>query len=99
MKFHMPTDPKAQGRVVEARAAQEARQAEMGFMGRLFGGALEKPGNIAGFVIVASVLGIVGALIWLPDGGSLTKKDAVTIFGGFITLVLGYIFGRSSNPS
>lgn len=99
MKFHLPTDPKAQGEIVRAQAAKEARQTEMGLMGSLFGGAVEKPGNIAAFVIFASVIGIGAALIWLPDGASVSKKDAITAFGGFITLALGYVFGRGSKSS
>jgi hypothetical protein len=99
MSTRLPADPKARTRLVEARAAKEARKLEIGAMGELFGGASEKPGNIAGFVIVAAVLGIIGALIWLPDGGSFGKRDAVTAFGGFITLALGYVFGRGSRPS
>jgi hypothetical protein len=99
MKFHMPTDPKAQGEVVKAQVATQARQTEMGLMGSLFGGAIEKPGNIAAFVIVASVVGIIAVLVWLPDGESVSKKDALTIFGGFITLALGYVFGRGGKTS
>jgi hypothetical protein len=99
MKFHMPTDAKAQGEVVKAQVATQARQTEMGIMGSMFGGAIEKPGNIAAFVIVASVVGIVVVLMWLPEGGSVSKKDALTVFGGFITLALGYVFGRGGKSA
>ena len=68
----------------------------MGIIGLLLGGANEKPGNIAGFVIVVSICAIFVVLLWFPDNASLSKKDAVTFFGGIITLALGYVFGRGS---
>ncbi len=65
-------------------------------MGSLFGGPADKPGNIAGFVIAISAVGVICVLVWLPEGGSLSKKDAVTALGGLITLALGYVFGRGN---
>jgi hypothetical protein len=94
-KIELPEDPKARGRVVEAHLATEARRAEMGVIGRLFGGASEKPGNFAGFAVVISFVSIGGILAFMPDTDGFTRKDAVLIFVSIITLSLGYIFGRS----
>ena len=77
--------------------ASRSQKMDMGYMGRLFGSIQHKPGNIAGFVVVSSFILLAIVLIWVPDTPSLTKKDALLIVGGFISLGLGFLFGRSSN--
>lgn len=96
MKFHLPDDPKARGEIVKAQAQKEARQTEMGAVGMMFGGAAEKPGNIAGFAILIAFLGIL-VLIIAPESGTFPKREAITLFGSIITGALGYLFGRSAN--
>jgi hypothetical protein len=77
--------------------ASQSKRMDMGLVGRLFGSASEKPGNIAGLIVVASFM-LLGCVLFLfPDSPSLTKKDALTIVGGFITLGLGFLFGRSTS--
>lgn len=65
-------------------------------MGMLFGGATEKPGNIAGFAILISFIGIMALLI-APESASFPKREALTLFGGIITGALGYLFGRATS--
>jgi hypothetical protein len=65
-------------------------------MGRIFGSAAEKPGNIAGFAIIAFSGMFALVLFFGSDTPSLTKKDALALIGGFISLAFGFIFGRST---
>jgi hypothetical protein len=75
----------------------ETKKLEIGWMGRLFGSVAEKPGNIAGFAIVVFSAMFGGVLIWGVDTASMSKKDCLVLIGGFISLTLGFIFGRSTS--
>lgn len=95
-KYHFPTDPKLAGKLVESEAAKEARKVEMGWIGAFFGGATEKPGNIAGFAITIAFIGIL--VLWVsPDSATFPKREALTLFGGIITGALGFLFGRTTS--
>lgn len=65
-------------------------------LGKIFGSSSEKAGNVAGFAVVVSFMGAIIVMIWMPDGGSISKKDAALAFTGIITLALGFLFGRGS---
>src|SRR5438309_3194304 len=80
-------------RVLDAQL-QSQRMAR-GAMGWLLGSGTEKPGNIAGLVVVVSFLLLAGVLVFGADTPSFSKKDALLLVASFITLSLGYIFGRS----
>src|ERR1700691_4619767 len=69
--------------------ASQSKRIDMGLVGRLFGSVAEKPGNIAGFAIIAFCLMFAGVLIWGGDSPSLSKKDELVLVGGFISLTLG----------
>lgn len=88
--------PAIQGTVTEAREARENKRVEMGFMGKLFGDVDHKPGNIAGFAILMSMI-MLGVLFIAPDSESLPKRDGFTLFSGIITAALGFLFGRTSS--
>jgi hypothetical protein len=90
------------------RAREETQfQQELGFLGRLFGGKNEKPGNISALVIVLCFLSL--AVVWAVDTyiAQLGKNTPPVmpfehIFSGLmslIALVLGYIFGSHSKDS
>jgi hypothetical protein len=81
---------------LHAHKATEKRM-DMGLIGRLFGSSVQIPGNVAGLVVTASFILFGFVLFWLPDTPSLSKKDALTIVGGFITLGLGFLFGRTTS--
>lgn len=70
---------------------------DMGILGRLFGAIPHIPGNVAGLVVTASFVLFAVVLVWVPDSPSLSKKDALTIIAGFITLGLGFLFGRATS--
>ena len=76
---------------------ENKRKIEVGVLGKLFGSAAEKPGNIAGFAILAFALMFAGVLVWGADTPSFSKKDMLVLIGGFISLTLGFIFGRSTS--
>ena len=83
---------------VQSHALKE-KKTDMGIIGSFFGSVAEKPGNIAGFSMVVFCLMFAGVLIFGVDNTnvSITKKDELAIIGGFITLTLGFIFGRSTS--
>ncbi|SRR5579871_6545546 len=68
---------------------------EMGWIGRFFGGAAEKPGNIAGAALFLSFAFLAAILFWGPNSPDFPKHEAVTLFGGIITGALGFLFGRT----
>lgn len=96
-KLELPKDKELANKVIEAHHIERTRSIDAGWMGTIFGFSTEKPGNIAGFAIVLSFLAIIGVLIFMPDSSSFTKKDAMGLFGGIITLALGFLFGRATN--
>ena len=63
-------------------------------MGYLFGIAPEKPGNIAGFAIIASIMMIAVLAFWAPRGDVVPLRELYTLFGVVITIALGYVFGK-----
>lgn len=73
----------------------ETKQIELdsGLLGKIFGGKENAPTNIAGFLIVVSFVagGIASAL-----NTDTYAKDFWIILSPFITLSLGYIFGKNT---
>lgn len=92
----LPKNAELAGQVIAARQAEASKRLEMGLMGKIFGAAGEKPGNIAGFIVVASFIVVAALIVWGEDTQSLSKRDAISIIAGFITLGLGFLFGRAT---
>lgn len=82
-------------------------QSELGWIGKVFGGRNEKPGNISAVVIVLCFLGL--AMVWGTDVYSnfyfATHKINAPVMpvghilsglASVITLVLGYLFGSNN---
>ena len=66
---------------------------ELGWMGRIFGARQNAPGNIAGACVAISMMALILLLVYAPE--SPRTSQGITLFGGVVTLALGYLFGRS----
>jgi hypothetical protein len=91
-KLELPENPMLASKVLD----HETRKRDGGMMGYIFGMSTEKPGNIAGAVLIISFIFLACILFWGTDTQTLSKRDQVAIISGFITLTLGYVFGRTS---
>ncbi|MCY4300348.1 MAG: hypothetical protein OXC68_01250 [Aestuariivita sp.] len=79
---------------------QETFKSELGWLGRLFGGRKEKPGNISGLALVACFAFLLIAYIYPSTEGSGVTFER--IFAGLlsvVTLILGYLFGSNDRSS
>ena len=65
---------------------------DLGWLGMIFGGRYAST-NIAGVVIVASVLLLVGITFWPP--AMEYQREVITGTFSLISLVLGYLFGST----
>ena len=93
-KIELPEDPKLAGKILDAQARSETRRQEMGWGGKLFGNANEKPGNIAGFAILFSILMIAALVFLAPSDKQIPFNELYTLFGGIISLpVCHVLFG------
>jgi hypothetical protein len=66
---------------------------ELGWMGKIFGSRQNAPGNIAGVCVLISMIALIVLLGYGGDGPKISQ--GITLFGGVVTLALGYLFGRS----
>ena len=96
-KLELPQDPILASKVVDLEARKHERWQDGGLMSGIFGFSAEKPGNIAGFVLVISFALFGCVLMWGSDTQSISKKDELIIIAGFISLALGFVFGRSTS--
>lgn len=69
---------------------------DAGWLGQIFGSSVNAPGNIAG--VVACVLVLPVALLAFFQGKA-SVLDYVQAVGPFVTLTLGYLFGRRTSTS
>ncbi|WP_369720869.1 hypothetical protein AB8Z38_27765 [Bradyrhizobium sp. LLZ17] len=81
---------------IHAHASKD-KAMDMGLIGRVFGSATEKPGNIAGLTMTVLLLLLAAILVFGTDTPSISKKDELALVGGFVSLTLGFIFGRSTS--
>lgn len=84
------------------RFEHELKLSERGWVGRIFGSSAEKIGNIAGLALILFILLFALVLFFFTDPSPtqpISRKEALAIVGGFITLTLGYVFGKSSSGS
>ena len=91
-RIELPKDQELAGKVIASQTRQEEQKLEMGWIGRCFGSVEHKPGNIAGIAILGSILMVLAIVFFAPAGAP--TGELYTLFGGIITLALGYLFGR-----
>jgi hypothetical protein len=96
-KLELPQDPILAAKVVDLEARKHERWQKGGWMSTMFGFSTEKPGNIAAFVLLVSFVLFGCVLMWGVDAPSISKKDELSMIGGFIALALGFVFGRSTS--
>lgn len=96
MTIQLPKDKELAVHMINGEQAQKQLGMKMGWVGKVFGGGEEKAGNIAGVVLIASLVAVLFLLfLWAlyPDA---RLSEAITSFFGVITTTVGYIFGRNS---
>jgi hypothetical protein len=88
----LPKDAKLAAKIIENEGQLGLRKQEMGYLGRLFGNATEKPGNIAGLLILLCLC-LLG-LIWYLRPSDFPITDVVGKLATILTLTVGYLFGH-----
>ncbi len=66
---------------------------ESGWLGQVFGGARTAPSNIAGLCVLLLIFAGI-ALVFLTGAG-MSAPDYWKIAAPIITLILGFLFGKS----
>lgn len=94
LEIKLPNDKLLASRMLEVQAEHAGKELEMGRVGGWLGSATEKPGNIAGIAIILSFLMLLIVFL-VPVNPNIPRESLFTLFGGIITLALGYLFGRS----
>jgi membrane protease YdiL (CAAX protease family) len=89
--------PDLASKVVQGEQDRKSRQTEMGWIGRIVGNATEKPGNVAWFAIAVSAIMIFALVFFAPSNTKAPLDTLYTLFGGIITLALGYLFGKNNS--
>jgi glycerol uptake facilitator-like aquaporin len=95
-RLELPNNLRLAEKVLEYETQRTTRSSEMGWIGRIFGNAIEKPGNIAGTAIVVSFLVLMGVIFASWHDPSFKTDALIPVFTGIITLALGYLFGKGS---
>jgi hypothetical protein len=71
---------------------------KLGWVGKFFGYGDEKKGNIAGLVLIFSVLSLIicfcGQLMTSDENTRSTLSGAITPLFGLLTGLIGYVTGR-----
>jgi hypothetical protein len=91
-------EEQAQYRIVEDAlqriAIEQTRMSlEAGWLGKIFGSAANAPTNIAGLVLTAFIVSIFMVLLLQTRMGTVEYLKLVL---PVVTLVLGYLFGKST---
>ena len=92
--FNLPSDPTVAREVVTAQAQADKAKLDRGIVGIILGTKDHVPNNVAGLIVVIG-FGIIAYLALISVTWA-SIKDQVSGLGTFITLALGYLFGRAS---
>ena len=90
----LPADPGVAGKVVESQAQQAIKKLDRGLLGSIFGTRDHVPNNVAGLMVVIGFAIILYLVMTGENWNSI--KDQVSGIGTFVTLALGYLFGRAT---
>lgn len=95
--IQLPKDKELAAHVISGTQAKEQLVMKMGLVGRIFGSGDEKAGNIAGIVLVSSLVAVL-FLLWISAAYPTAKvSEAIAGFFTIITTTVGYIFGRQAS--
>jgi hypothetical protein len=86
-------DPLVAAKIVDAEAAATKANLDRGMIGRAFGSRDNVPFNVAGFVVVATLVAIIWILLL---GDFASHKDQIAVLSPILTLFGGYLFGQKS---
>ena len=87
-RIDLPDNEELASKVLDA----EAQKAEIGWMRKLFGSRKHAPTNIAGTVLLLSLVGL-GLLAFVPVADAAVRPDLIKIFSAIALAALGYVFG------
>ncbi|MDM8346259.1 hypothetical protein KHQ08_07045 [Pseudochrobactrum algeriensis] len=80
-----------------AKAHYEDKHKERGMLGKFFGGKEHAPTNIAGFLLLLSIVAVI-FLLWLSAAYPNARlSEAIVSFFTVITTTIGFIFGRQTS--
>lgn len=91
----LPSDSKLAGKLVEGHLKNEQARIERGKIGDLLGGKSSVPANIAAILVIVCIGALIAAMFCAPTDNSFSTKDKVATLSSLITLVVGYLFGRT----
>ena len=87
----VPTEDIARRYAIE----QSRMSLDAGWLGKIFGSSTNAPTNIAGFFVGLLTLTIIFlGFVFVPS--SISAMDFLNYLAPLITLVLGYLFGKST---
>ncbi len=90
-----PLKSDTKGQISKGSLDIEKSKVENGFIGRIFGGQENVSLNVASIIIIIFSISIVFFTFKWSGNGDLSFKDSLTSFTSTLSLILGYIFGRT----
>jgi len=92
-----PIDPSMARNEIASFAHEESmHKSKLGWVGAIWGSKSEKPGNVAAIVLIV-LLFFIGAIIFNHEALGDLFSDTLALMMSTVTLILGYLFGSSSN--
>lgn len=83
------------GRLLQSHVETEAAKLKRGAIGWFFGMANEKAGNIAGFILIVSLISMM-IVLFVPADASVPKGQIAAGFFSLMTAAMGFLFGRNN---
>ena len=96
-KFDLPHDPVIASKIIEHEARKKGTSVGGRNYGRNFPIFDRKAREIAALALIISFALFGFILVCGVDTPTMTKKDELLMVGGFITLSLGFVFGRTTS--
>jgi len=75
---------------------ESMQKSKLGLVGAIWGSKSEKPGNVAAIVLIV-LLVFIGYVLYNHKEWAELFSDTIALLMSTVTLILGYLFGSSSN--